>query len=387
MTKKNILIFLNTYVPGYKSGGPVQAIKNLVENLGESYNFYVVTRDRDFGETNAYPNIEYGVFQQVGKAKVMYLAPRERNFKNYLNIINQTDFNLFYLQSFWNFKFSLLPLMVLLKSAKRNLPVLIHPRGEFYPGALKQKAFKKKVILLLWKLFGFYKKVSFQVSNQSEKAAVLKQFPKLKKLFIALDLPSLNFAQNIELPKNKDCLHLIYMSRVNKHKNLHLLIEYLSKSDIKVNFDIYGPVDDASYWDRCKKSIKRSSNNIKINYCGILPHNQIITTLPKYDLFCLLTKSENFGYTIHEALASALPVIISDKTIWHDLAKYNAGWEIPLSKPQEFIEKIKEYQAKTDEEKLAMRLGALNYAQAMAKDAKILNDNKTMFDNLMGGKC
>ncbi|MBR4508461.1 MAG: glycosyltransferase family 4 protein [Elusimicrobiaceae bacterium] len=388
MTKKNILIFLNTYVPGYKSGGPVQAIKNLVENLGESYNFYVVTRDRDFGETNAYPNIEYGVFQQVGKAKVMYLAPRERNFKNYLNIINQTDFALFYLQSFWNFKFSILPLMALLKSAKRNLPVLIHPRGEFYPGALKQKAFKKRFVLLLWKISGLYKKVFFNVSSEEEKQNIIELFGKdcNKQIKIAMDFPKqypiIDYNKEFSLP-----LKLVFLARIDPKKNLLFLIEIVKKLKIEVLLDIYASVSDQEYWQKCQNALQNTSKNIAINYKGILPHNQIQEVLSKYDLYCFLTKGENFGYTIHEALASALPVIISDKTIWHDLAKYNAGWEIPLSKPQEFIEKIKEYQAKTDKEKLAMRKGALAYAQAMAKDEKILNDNKNMFDLLMEGRC
>jgi len=33
--KKIVLIFVGTYIPGYKAGGPIQSIKNLVEHLSK----------------------------------------------------------------------------------------------------------------------------------------------------------------------------------------------------------------------------------------------------------------------------------------------------------------------------------------------------------------
>lgn len=98
--KRNILIFLNTYLPGYKSGGPVQAVANLIEALHEYYNFFVVTRDRDYKDIQAYSNIEYNTWNQFGNAQVRYLHPKERNLKTYKKIIKETDFDLLYLQSF-----------------------------------------------------------------------------------------------------------------------------------------------------------------------------------------------------------------------------------------------------------------------------------------------
>ena len=39
--KKDILIIMGRYLPGYKDGGPVRSIKNLVAYLGEEYNFKI----------------------------------------------------------------------------------------------------------------------------------------------------------------------------------------------------------------------------------------------------------------------------------------------------------------------------------------------------------
>ena len=39
--KKDILIIMGRYLPGYKDGGPVRSIKNLVDYLGDEYNFKI----------------------------------------------------------------------------------------------------------------------------------------------------------------------------------------------------------------------------------------------------------------------------------------------------------------------------------------------------------
>ena len=37
--RKDILIIMGRYLPGYKDGGPVRSIKNLTDFLGREYNF------------------------------------------------------------------------------------------------------------------------------------------------------------------------------------------------------------------------------------------------------------------------------------------------------------------------------------------------------------
>ena len=143
--------------------------------------------------------------------------------------------------------------------------------------------------------------------------------------------------------------------------------------------------DENEYILFCNEEIKKSVN-VKINYKGKIDHDKVINILKNYDLFCLFTKGENFCYAIHEALSAGLPILISDKTPWHKLHEYNAGWEIPLEKPELINKKILEYYNKTDEEKLAMHKGALQYATDVSNDKQILEDNIKMFESIIGGK-
>jgi len=381
--KKNILIFLNTYLPGYKSGGPVQAVANLIEALHEHYNFFVVTRDRDYKDIQAYTNIKYNTWNQIGNAQVRYLHPKEMNLKAYKKIIKETEFDLLYLQSFWNPKFSILPLIAFWL-IKKNKPILIHPRGEFFEGALFKKALRKRCLLCAFNILRLYKKFYFNVSTKSEKEAVINIFKEItgNKIFISSDLPKK--VRNFEpiISNDKD-IKLVYLSRIESHKNTLELIKQISLLNIPVQLDIYGVPTNELYWQKCDEEIKKSVN-AKINYKGKIAHNEVINVLKNYDLFCLFTKGENFCYAIHEALSSGLPVLISNKTPWHKMAEYNAGWEIPLEKPELINEKIIEYYNKTDEEKLAMHKGALQYATDVSNDKQILEDNIKMFESIMG---
>lgn len=381
--KKNILIFLNFYLPGNKAGGPIQAIKNMTDALDNKYNFFIITEDRDFTDISAYNNIKYNFWNEVGNAKVKYLHPKEINLNTYKKIIKDTNFDLLYLQSFWNPKFTLLTLIAFWIS-KKNKPVLIHPRGELFSGALSKKTFKKKILLMFFKLFGLYKNFNFNVSTKSEKEALIKILKKIKenKIFVSSDFPKQTKVFE-PIIKKDNYIKLVYFSRIEPHKNTLELIKQISSLDIPIKFDIYGILEDIVYWEQCKKEIKKTPSNIKINYIGKISHDNVINTLKSYDFFCLFTKGENFCYAIHEALSSGLPVLISDKTPWHKLHEYNAGWEIPIDKPELINKKILEYYHKTYEEKLAMHKGALQYATDVSNDKQILEDNIKMFETIL----
>lgn len=52
-----ILTFVARYLPGYKSGGPVRTIANMVQQIGDDFDFRIVTFDRDALDVEAYPGV------------------------------------------------------------------------------------------------------------------------------------------------------------------------------------------------------------------------------------------------------------------------------------------------------------------------------------------
>src|SRR5690606_23072653 len=67
MGKPVILTFVHYYLPGYKSGGPVRTIANMVEHLSDQLDFWIVTSDRDALDSDPYPNVTIDAWNAVGK--------------------------------------------------------------------------------------------------------------------------------------------------------------------------------------------------------------------------------------------------------------------------------------------------------------------------------
>jgi len=56
--KPRILVFIDWYLPGYKAGGPVTSVANIVARFRDEYEFHVITTNRDYGSDVPYADIE-----------------------------------------------------------------------------------------------------------------------------------------------------------------------------------------------------------------------------------------------------------------------------------------------------------------------------------------
>jgi hypothetical protein len=105
----DILTLLGTYLPGYKAGGPVRSIENLVAALGKEFHFRIVTLDRDLGETLPFPGIVANRWVRVGHADVMYTRPGLRGFLDMCVLLRSVDrHTVLYINSFFARRFSIL---------------------------------------------------------------------------------------------------------------------------------------------------------------------------------------------------------------------------------------------------------------------------------------
>ena len=66
-----ILIFSDWFSPGFKAGGPIRSVSNLVQLLGKRA--WVITSDRDLGDDVPYTGIPRNQWvEQPNGAHVMY---------------------------------------------------------------------------------------------------------------------------------------------------------------------------------------------------------------------------------------------------------------------------------------------------------------------------
>lgn len=336
--KKSIVLATSDYfLPGQNGGGAVHALNNLVAHLGKAWTFKIVTRDRDLGDGQPYPSIRKEAWQTVGAAQVAYLGPLGRIWK-LIRLTRSTEYAIQYHNSFFSSAFT----FPLITARRLNIiprrPLVIAPRGEFSPGALKLKAFKKKLYIAFVKKFGLCRDAVWHVSTEREARDLRRQMGASGRIFVAGDCLPRVVAQPVANRRVKipGRLRMVSVSRICRMKNLAGGFSLLSGLKGQVDFDIYGPIEDLAYWRECQAAMGRLPQNISVHYRGEIPHEEVIDVMGRYHLFFSPTLGENFGFAIWEALVAGCALLISDRTPWHDLEARNIGWNLPIERPARF---------------------------------------------------
>lgn len=382
--KPTILILLRHYLPGYKSGGPVRTIANMIDIiLADYFNILIITSDRDALDKVAYPNVKVNQWNTVGKAQVFYCSPKRVTMKIF-KILRKTPYDIIYINSLFDLTYSIFPIIARYLFLIPKRPLIIAPRGELSKGAIKIKSIKKKLFLLLSKLLGLHKKLIWQASSEFEKQDIERELGNMsKKIIIASDIAnSLNFHNKKTPYKFRDKgspLRLIFLSRITRKKNLHFALEILSGITIPICFDIFGPIGDTNYWEKCLKIIELLPNNVKVTYKGYIENSEVQNKMSLYDLFFLPTSGENYGHVISEALSAGTPVLISDKTPWRNLESHNAGWDLSLDLKDAFIECIEIASLVSEKDMLKWRSNVLSYFNKVVNTPQTIKANLNLF--------
>ncbi|MCF8095725.1 MAG: glycosyltransferase family 4 protein [Desulfobacteraceae bacterium] len=362
----------------------MRTIANMVDHLGDEFDFWIVTRDRDALDIEPYPNVEIDSWNTVGKARVFYGSPRTTRLPGVSGLLRKTPHDVLYLNSFFSFEFTALPLLSRRLGLAPKKPCIIAPRGQFSTGALDLKAWKKRPYLGLTWALGLYQNLIWQASSEYEAADIQQTLGKTaKNISIAPNLPPLmsSLEQKVEhsVAGSRNPLKVVFLSRITHKKNLDFALQVLANVKIPVDFNIYGSIFDENYWQQCQRMIQDLPENIKVSYHGLLPHERVEEVLVQHALFFFPTRGENFGHVIYEALAAGLPVLISDQTPWRGLQEKGVGWDIPLSAPEQFAGIIETVFHMSDEELVKIKRKAIYYASNFIHESGVLDKNREMF--------
>jgi glycosyltransferase involved in cell wall biosynthesis len=385
--KPTVLVLVRHYLPGYKCG-PIRSIANLVGALGAELDFRVVTLDRDVGDTAPYPDVRVdGSWHSVGCAHVLYLSPAQRSAANLARILRHTPHDALYLNSAFDPHFALRPLILRRLGLVPRMPCLIAPRGEFSPGALQLKAWKKRPFLEVARMTGLYKGLTWQASSRFERQDIERVLGAgASDVEIAHNITARSVADGIFSSRQPGKpLRVCFLSRISPKKNLIFALEVLRRVQQPVRFDIYGPIEDERYWSRCQRAIQQLPDSVIASYGGSVAHADVLPLLAGYDLYFLPTLGENFGHSIYEALAAGTPVLIADTTPFRELAGAGAGWELPLADPDAFVRTIELVAAFPDEEHAKMRRCAQALAALFGPDAPATEETSRLFARVLSG--
>jgi glycosyltransferase involved in cell wall biosynthesis len=333
--KPQVLVFIDWYKPHFKAGGPVRSMVNLVDQLGGDVDFHIVTGDRDYTATAPDDQLAAdGWTVQDSGEHVWYASPAGRSLRTWRALLAIRAWDVVYINGIWSRWSSLLPLLLLRGGPQRRIVAV---RGMLADGVMGQKGPLKRAVLLALRVSGCFRDVEFQATSDGEvddirrwigSGATIHRIPNLGR--------GTHLSAAVPIAKQPGALRLVSVGRIAPEKNTLYAIERLSDLAGEVHFDLYGTIYDTGYWQRCQAAIERLASNVKVRWHGEVPPEMVPQVLAQAHAVFMPSVGENFGHSMLEALSVGRPLLISDRTPWRDLERRQAGWDLPLDRPDRF---------------------------------------------------
>ncbi|MFY7838617.1 MAG: glycosyltransferase family 4 protein [Lacibacter sp.] len=405
--KQRILIFYDHFYPSYKAGGPTQSLVNLVRELHDVYELFVVCKPHERGEHTLLPGIianswmewerrgeekvksEDQVEDKVkvedkveAKAKVFYWQYGWGVKSELLTILDTISPDVVYINGIYSLYFNFFPLWyaVQYKAKKKSLKIVLSARGMLHDGALSQKSSKKKLFLSVFKLLGLHRVVRWHATDVREAGFIEAAMGKRVDVGVAANFP--NLLPVVACPvKEANALVLGTVALISPMKNHLAVLQALQQCKANINWFIYGPVKDEAYWNECKMLIDQLPSNINVVYKGELPPPQLREAMQQFQVFIMPSKSENFGHAIMEALSAGKPVITTTTTPFGDLEKANCGFAVDPAHLVEGLEKAIDRFAAMNAEEFSNASKATQVYLAAKTDAASLRAAYNMLFN------
>lgn len=379
-----ILCFVAYYLPGYRSGGPVRSIANFVDHLGDEFEIRIVTRDRDALDSTPYEGVAVDCWNRLGKASVFYASSKTLTLFGIAKLIRNTSHDILYLNSFFAFKFTILPLLARRLALVPNKPCVIAPRGEFSVGALALKPQKKQLYLKATKAIKLHSHLIWQASSEFESADIQREMGvDADAIQVAPNLQPAEQASKIDgspaaLQGDDTELHIIFLSRITSKKNLDFLLEALHSVQFSIVISIFGPIEERNYWVQCQSLIATLPSNVKADYMGEVDPHRVLDVFSSFDLFVLPTRGENYGHVVLESLAAGTPVLISDQTPW--LASSDGAIQVlSLGDPLPWAVALDRWAALSRDQRFKLKSSAYNYAKQYVERSTAIDSTRSLF--------
>lgn len=209
-----------------------------------------------------------------------------------------------------------------------GLPFIVSLRGSDVPGynprlKILDMFLFKPLSKLVW---GKAKEVIANSSGLKSLAQKTKKIP-IKVIYNGVDTKEFK-------PGKSSGKRLISTGRLIERKGYHYLIEALRGLDFSLTLIGEGNMEN---------SLKKQAQNLDVEFKGAVSHEKIAKELSKADVFVLPSLNEGMSNSVLEAMASGLPVVVTDVGGTKELVKGN-GFVVKRADAKELKKALKRYQ-------------------------------------------
>ncbi|WP_291521267.1 glycosyltransferase [Acidithiobacillus sp.] len=330
-----VLHVIESFAPRY--GGPVSVAMALAcAQAHVGHDVTVCTTNLD------YP---HGVLRPPGRAtichnrvQVLYFPAQFRpltfsaQLKHFIKN-NIATFDIIHIHGLYRFP----PTYAAYRARKQKVPYVITPHGALDP-YLYTKSSRNVLLKRLYERW-------FDLPNLHGAGGIhyTAEDERQRAAFLGLRAPSfvipngVDWGQYAQLPargafratlKLGDAPLVLFLGRLHPKKGLDLLIpafETIRRRVAGAQLAIVGPENDR-FGQQVRAWVAERGLAEAVHFVGHLDGADVIQAYVDADVFVLPSYTENFGMTVVEAMACALPVVISDQVnIYAEVAQSGAG--------------------------------------------------------------
>lgn len=226
---------------------------------------------------------------------------------------------------------------------RQGLPYILRPLGTLDPADLEKKKYLKQIYGQLFEKPNLAGAAAIHFTSPIEAKLSHRFGAVTQDLVIPLGvmpqplLPQAeqqHWLKQLGVPPGLPLV--LYFSRLDPKKGLDLLLpalEQLMEEGLAFHFVLAGGnPQDPSYEQAVANKIAAIRLGDRTTRTGFVTGPAKAALLQASDLFVLPSYYENFGIAVAEAMAAALPVVISTGVyIWPDVAQNQAGWVCELT--------------------------------------------------------
>lgn len=211
---------------------------------------------------------------------------------------------------------------------KMHKPYIMTPHGMLYPEALSRSKWIKKAYTCLWQHADLHRASCIQATCMKE-LEVIREYG--LKNPVAIIPNSVNVGNsNVSIKENNSAVFRIgYVGRLHPYKQVERIIIAISllpqEQRERIELCIVGG-GDVEYENYLKSLTIQYNLTEIVRFCGFVTGIEKEKLIDTFSVVCIVSKSENFGMVIAEALVRGIPVMASKGTPWEDLNTHRCGW-------------------------------------------------------------
>lgn len=213
---------------------------------------------------------------------------------------------------------------------RQGVPYVISLHGALDPFALRQRALEKKLFLLVGERRSLERAALIRFTTEAERTSA----PGWVR-----DLPSVVVPNPVDAPQAPDdplnrvgSREILVLGRIHPVKGFDVLVPALLQVLTAVpqaGLNIAGP-DEGGYRAHVEAMVSGHGLSGAVQFTGLLGPQERAAALSRAAMLVAPSYQENFGMSVVEAMASGLPVIVSDKVnLSGEIAAAGAGLVVP----------------------------------------------------------